>query len=136
MRRFDRIWRRHAALRLLVVLLGLLALAVMPVRALSVNAAHHAAPIPVGTMAAMEDQDCPLHQAAQQAASHQDHGKAMPDNAGKGAGPCCVAWCVAAALPGSPLPVLFPPPARLSPPAALADHDGRHPAPPLRPPRG
>ncbi|MDG5496358.1 hypothetical protein [Niveispirillum sp. BGYR6] len=135
MKRCDRIWRRHGALRLLVALLGLVALAAMPVRALSISAVHHPAPVMASAMPDMADGECPLHQASQPTPP-PDHGKTMHESAGKGAGPCCVAWCVAAALPGSPLPVLFPPPARLTPPVNIADHDGRHPAPPLRPPRG
>jgi len=128
----HRIWRHYPALRLFTALLGLIALTALPVRAMSAAALHQ----PVTTQTAdMTGMDCPLHQ-TMAAQSHHDGGGPHHEGAGKGAGPCCVAWCVAVGMPTSPQPVAFPPPDRSFPPAALAAPESRHPAPPLRPPRG
>lgn len=133
----HRIWRRSTALRLLTALLGLIALTMMPVRALSAAALHQPVTIQATDRVDVEQMECPLHQAMVKAVlDHHDNAATHHAGSGKGAGPCCVAWCVSIGMPASPQPVAFPSPDRLIPPTAMAAPESRHPAPPLRPPRG
>ncbi len=141
---------RHARaampVRMILLVLSLLALAVMPVRAASITWLHQQ-PVRVAVMdpdmaftAQTAAGECPLHAALHDAPSDQKGGDHDHDNRGatpmaKGAGACCVAWCVSPALPVSLAPLRFPPPSGFLLPAGLPGPDGRQDSPPLRPPR-
>lgn len=119
----------------LFLLLALCALVAMPVRAGSVAFLHKLPPggsVASAIMAA--DAPCPMHQ--DMGVGDEDDSTAKPaPHVGKGAGACCVAWCVSPALPVALMPLRFPPPSIFLLPTGLLGPEGRQDSPPLRPPR-